>query len=75
MAKNTKERPGSEKDPGPQKGFVRLKRETISGGYIDLPKEDAERLLALEKSLGVKYYVTDESNDGTDSGSNQSSEE
>lgn len=75
MAKVIKEKPGSTKDPGPQKGYTRLMRRSVIGGFIDLPKSDADRLLALEESMGVKNYETNESNDGTDSGADKGSEE
>lgn len=46
----------------PEKGYVRLERIDAEGGFLDVPKKKAEKMLALEKRLGIKNYIESDSN-------------
>lgn len=53
------------KEDNPKKGKVRLVRKDAAGGYIDVDPEHAERILALEKSIGVNIHEI-ETSSGSD---------
>lgn len=56
---------------GPEKGYVRLIKTGADGGFLDYPEKDVQRLLSLEKRLGVENYILPASDGDSGSDENQ----
>lgn len=53
-------------------GFTRLYRTDAEGGFLDYPSKDVQRLLTLEKNMGVENYVLEDPNGQTGTGQDTS---
>jgi hypothetical protein len=58
-------------DDGPAEGYVRLIKTGADGGYLDYPAKNVDRLLSLEKRLGVENYILPASDGDSGSDENQ----